>query len=331
MSEPRLTKTWDVSAFDRVNNEWTTTQNHAYDTTPEVTPDMFINQAQPTVIRPGRRVRGVPEGDRLLFIGDHQFPFTDPRKLALAQIAIQEIQPTEITFMGDELDLPLHGKWERRQEWAGTTQTAIDQFHEYLAQTRANAGKETKILVHDGNHTARLETDIRKMNGELLGIRQANSELGVLTIPFLLRLAELDIEWVGGYPNDNHWHRPALLSHHGVGGRGRNGMMTQAISRVNYSVVNGHGHGAELVFRTFMGQGGDPETVFGMNTGTMANTNGNIPSGSYSTDEHGNVTRQIPNWQSAVGVVYSDEDTLRPYLLPITQDGIDIHGKLYRS
>jgi hypothetical protein len=80
-----------------------------------------------------------------------------------------------------------------------------------------------------------------------------------------------------------------------------------------------------------MGQGGDPETVFGMNTGTMANTNGNIPSGSYSTDEHGNVTRQIPNWQSAVGVVYSDEDTLRPYLLPITQDGIDIHGKLYRS
>ena len=39
------TKSWEVSAFDRVNNEWTTTMNHAYDHTQEFDPSLLIQQA----------------------------------------------------------------------------------------------------------------------------------------------------------------------------------------------------------------------------------------------------------------------------------------------
>jgi len=45
MTEKRLTKEWEVSAFDRESNEWTTTMNHAYEAIPEI--PGFINQAAP--------------------------------------------------------------------------------------------------------------------------------------------------------------------------------------------------------------------------------------------------------------------------------------------
>ena len=35
MSEKRLSKEWDVSAFDRENNEWTTTVNKSYEHIPD--------------------------------------------------------------------------------------------------------------------------------------------------------------------------------------------------------------------------------------------------------------------------------------------------------
>ena len=38
MSERLLVKEWEVSAFDRVKNEWTTTTNHSYESVPEITP-----------------------------------------------------------------------------------------------------------------------------------------------------------------------------------------------------------------------------------------------------------------------------------------------------
>ena len=53
--EGRLTKTWEVSAYDHKEGEWTTTTNHAYEHVPDVTIFEDWKPATPARITPSRR------------------------------------------------------------------------------------------------------------------------------------------------------------------------------------------------------------------------------------------------------------------------------------
>ena len=329
MSERKLIKEWEVSAFDRVNNEWTTTMNHAYEPHVEIGEDLFTRQAVPTIIRPTKRIKPTRECSTTMFIGDTQFPFQDDRALSLARIAIQEIQPDTVVFVGDDLDMPTFSTFAQRSEWNSTLQGALDGLHEYIAQIKADSGAE--VIKHEGNHDFRLERQIRQYNGDLLGLRRANAhhELGVLTVGYLLRLEELGVIHVTGYPNAEYWHEDHLKSFHGKYTVADGSTMARVISKSTVSCVQGHSHRAELVYRTFQ-DGRNQRTIFGLNPGTMCDFS-KTPSGEFATDERGNITTQRPNWQQTVGLVYHNAEMASPHLLPITAEGIQIFDKTYRS
>jgi hypothetical protein len=325
--EQKLTKTWDVSAFDRVNNEWTTTQNHAYEVTPEI-PD-FINQAAPTIVKPTKRTRPDRFTEIEVFFGDTHHPVHDEKKIDLAMKAIYELQPDRVTFIGDDVDNAMFSNFETRQEWQGQTQAGLDSFVETLTKVRANA-PEALIVVHEGNHNVRLEKQIRNYNSELLGLRRGGTnELGVLTLGYLLRTEELGVEYVTGYPEAEYWHSDTLKSYHGRRTLSNGLVSSKEIQQETVNFVHGHTHNAGIVYRTFK-DGKNEKTIWGMEVGTFADST-KVPSGKYSRNENGNVLRQSHNWQTVLGVVMRNSGIEVPSLIPITDQGIMINDKLYRS
>ncbi len=329
-NEKKLTKEWEVSAFDRVNNEWTTTMNHAYE--PQVDIPDFTSQAPPIRISPTKRQR--PDGDiesRHIFYGDTHFPFTDMTKLSLANLYVRETMPDTVVYAGDDLDMALFSRFESRSEWLTSTQTGIDGFSNQLARTRANIGADGKIVVHEGNHNVRFARELRKYNAELLGIKRANAEsaLGVLTLDYLLRCEEMGVEYISGYPSSEYWHEDDLKSYHGSKTNSAGLAVAKEIKEETVNFVHGHTHQAGIMYRTYR-NGKEEKTIFGMEVGTFADPN-DVPSGAYATTERGEVLRQLHNWQYGLGEVLKVAGVLIPNFIPITDQGILINNKWYKS
>lgn len=323
-NEERLTKTWEVSAFDRVNNEWTTTLNHAYEPIPDA--QEFITQAQPMVIKPTRRAKPTRDCETEVFFGDTHHPFQDRNKMYLAMLALRELQPDRVTFLGDDLDNANFSRFDTRKEWAESTQAGLDEFSETIAQVQANT--DAPIVVHEGNHNVRLEKQIRGYNGDLMGLRRASSqELGVLTLGFLMRFEEMGVEYITGYPESEYWHSDHLKSFHGSRvTKGSTVNMEVRDQMVNF--VHGHTHRAGIVYRTFRDGRGE-RTIFGAEAGTFADQL-QIPSGKFSADQNGRPLRQTQDWQTGLLVVHHNEEIVSPQFLPIT-DQVLINGKAYKS
>lgn len=324
--EPQLRTTWEAGAFDREKGEWVHTTLHAYDHMPDELTDLVpINTAQPVIIRPTKRKKPTRDCQTEVFFGDTHHPFQNKHKMALAQIAIRELQPDRVTFLGDDLDNANFSRFDTRKEWAESTQLGLDEFAETLAQTRANT--DAPIIVHEGNHNVRLEKRITEFNGDLLGLRRAGvrDELGVLALDFLMNFEQFGAEYITGYPEAEYWHSPFLKSYHGRRAT-KGSTVAKEINDETVNFVHGHTHRAGIAYRTFRdGQG--EKTIFGMEAGTFADLS-RIPSGKYSADQRGNTLRQSHDWQTGLGVIYHNEEMVSPMFIPIG-DNITIEGKTY--
>lgn len=333
--EPRLTKTWEVSAFDRVNNEWTTTLNHAFDHTPDELADLVpISTAAPTRITPTKRVKPSRHDEVSVIIPDIQIgwhgdePFHDERAMSLAQIAIRELQPDNVVFLGDSLDLPSLSRYEQRPAWQQTVQQSVDRFHSYLAQTRANA-PDAKIVSITGNHEDRFRKAIMKNNAELLGLKQAGSEgLGVLTLEHLLRLGELEVQHVDGYPNGRYFLEDNLQAMHGYIVRGGGRTAAAVANREDVSTLFGHIHRIEKATRTIPSRNG-ARFVMAASFGTLARIGGHVPGRGFATDENEEVVSGYDNWQQGFGVVQHNTHSHQVDQIHIEDGSFNLYGERY--
>lgn len=276
----------------------------------EVNPDLFITQAAPTVIRPGRVVKHPRRTNKLgIVVPDIQIgyrgdePFHDEQAMAKVQEVIRREQPDEVMFIGDCVDLPALSRHSQRSDWQQSTQAGLDRFHAYLAQTRANA-PNAHITVQSGNHEARLEAYIRRNAAELLGIRRANaeSELGVLTMQHLLRTDELEVDYYAGYPNNEYWLTDNLKVVHGDMSRTNGSTAAAMVRRYDHSVIFGHTHRIEVAHRTIQERRG-PRFVVAASFGTLSRIDGAVPAGRHATDEANQLVGYVPNWQQGFGIV----------------------------
>jgi hypothetical protein len=327
---------WDVvtaNPTDPENPTVTRAYKHSTKTRPsrEEIADMLVRTAPANRVSPTKRKRPTDTFEVLAFYGDTHHPFQDQRKLSLANLVIRETMPTTVVYLGDDLDMANFSRFESRQEWLGSTQMGIDLFSAQLAQTRADIGAEGQIIVHQGNHDVRFERMIRGYNAELMGIRRGNAdgELGVLTLDFLLRCEEMGVQYVSGYPTGEYWHSDTLKSYHGS--RTNSGGLVAAKEAQSETVnfVHGHTHQAGIVYRTFR-QGREQRTIWGMECGTFADFE-HVPSGQFAITEGGDRLRQNHNWQSGVGLVYVTPDGEIPHFVPITDEGVLINNKWYKS
>lgn len=290
-------------------------EGHRYASEPDITEDMFVRQAKPTIIRPNR-TRAPKRTDRLgIVVPDIQIgyragePFHDEAAMQTVQEAIYQQQPDEVILIGDAVDLAPLSRHSQRGDWAGTTQQGIDRLHTFLAQTRSNA-PNSKITLLAGNHENRMEGYIRRNAGELLGIRRANDAdtLGVLTLEYLLRAKELEVNYIGGYPNNEYWITDNLKAVHGDTSRSNGSTASVMVKRFDQSVIFGHTHRIEVAHRTIQQRRG-ARYVLAASFGTLARVDGRVPSHRYATDERNQTVSYAPNWQQGYGIVEFNKDT----------------------
>jgi hypothetical protein len=279
-----------------------------------------VAPAKPTVIKsvvPTRRPRTkwktcvvLPDpqiGYRLLRTGTLD-PFHSEGALSVALKVIQRLQPDLIVNLGDLLDLPAHGTFTQEPAFQQTTQASIDRAHKFLAEQKANSPK-SKMILMEGNHDSRLPKNILTNAAASFGLQRANlpDSWPILSVPDLLRLDELGVEYVSGYPNSHYWINDRLVCKHGPTKlRSAGSSAAASIDDERVSVVTGHIHRIELQHKTRNKRDGFTQN-FVASVGCLSRIDGAVPSTKGSVDLFGAPTTNYEDWQQGLGVIRYQE------------------------
>lgn len=277
-----------------------------------------IQQAKPIVIKFSSKTSTKTTGAKTTVIlpdtqigylrlaSGEMIPMHDEAAMEIGLQLIKVVKPDVIINLGDYLDM---SEWSSKftvyPEFVLTTQAALDRGHEYLAQQRANAGPDAEIWLLGGNHDNRLEIAVARNTMAALRLRQANApdSWPVLSIPFLLRLQDLDVTYVGSYPAgriklaEGHGQQTPLYALHGE----KLDMKKQANSE-RQSTIQGHTHHVSMHCETYEIDG-QAQQVQSWTLGCLCRIDGAVPSTKGGTDEFGRPYKRQESWQHAVGVL----------------------------
>jgi len=321
----------DILKINRVNvyqgymknkeGEFETTDLLSVQYTPkatELTEDMFITQAKPTIIRPTKSIAKKSTSEKLAIIlpdiqaGFRRYedgtldPIHDPKALDVALQIIKDTKPDQVILNGDNLDFPQLGRFSQENTFAQTLNPTLDYVHKFLAQIRANA-PDAKIVYLAGNHELRLSKYIMQYAERLYGVRQAGTEDKVLTIPFLLNLADVECEYKSGYPANEYWINERLKAIHGHLVRPAGKTAAAIVGKEETSTLFGHIHRHEYAARTAKNFSG-ARFVIAQSFGCLARVDGAVPSYGSGVDEMTDMPVQNwENWQQGIGVVHYQE------------------------
>jgi hypothetical protein len=313
--------------------------NPKWDTGPEWP---VVQQAKPTVVpphKPSKPRKGkwrtaviLPDpqiGYRQLTNGDLD-PFHDEAAMRIAMNLVAEVQPDLIVNLGDLLDFASHGKYAQEPGFALTTQPTLDRAHRFLADQRATV-PHAEIRLLEGNHDIRLANSIMANALAAFGLHRANlpDSWPVMSVPHLLRLDELGVEYIGGYPNGRTWINDRLACAHAPTKLRSNGSSAAAsIDDERVSVIVGHTHRIELHHKTRNVRDGARQN-FVAALGCLCRTDGAVPSTKSSLDPMGRPVTHYEDWQQAAGVVtYKEGDgAFGLEIVPILKGGTLFRGQ----
>ena len=256
-------------------------------------------------------------------------PFHDEQAIAAALKVVQAVDPDLVVNLGDFLDFAQFGTYEQEAGFALTVQPALDRAHRFLAEVATAAPRAKQVLL-EGNHDRRLQRAIVRNALSAFGIRKANAPetWPVLSVPNLLRLDELGVEYVGGYPAGIYWLNDRLACIHGSKVRSSGSTAALVVDDERVSTVFGHVHRIELAYKTRRVRAG-ARTSLAASPGCLCRIDGAVPSTKGSTDPLGRPVPAVENWQQGVGVVtYEDGD--RPFaleLVPIFDGHVTFRGE----
>lgn len=323
----RLVSTWEALTKDNEGEAHIHTL-HKYETVPdEVSAEQFVNQAAPTRITPSRRKKPIRSDELAVIFPDAQIPFHDPKALEAAHMVVRELQPDRVVMLGDMVDFPGQSRFDTHPSHSGRLQEQLDTTHTMLAQVRADAPNAIIDYI-PGNHEYRLTREIIQRNAELLGIKRANAakELGVLTLDFLLRLGELEVNMAGEYPNGEVWLNDHTVAIHGTVAKSNGSTSIEYLKKhPHLNTIHGHSHRAEIQWRTTRVRGGGMER-WAMSPGTIADIRGNVPSYGSSVGSNGLPEDRAENWQQAIGIIEYTADMAHPELAVITNGILRLRG-----
>lgn len=240
-------------------------------------------------------------------------PFHDERAMDVALQITDYLEKTDrvdtVVNLGDFLDLPSQGRFEQEAAFATTTQAAFDRGHLFLQQQRLAAGPKAKIVLVEGNHDRRMEKFITANALSAYGLKRANtSELPVMSIPYLLRLDEIGVEYIDAYPAGAFWITERLRAIHGNKARS-NGSTAAAYTNADphISTIFGHSHRLEIQSRTVFNRDGAIRTT-AVSPGCLCRVDGAVPSVNGSTHIDGSPAKYYENWQQGVAVITVQPD-----------------------
>jgi predicted phosphodiesterase len=236
-------------------------------------------------------------------------PFHDEAAMSAALRVVKKADPDLVVHLGDFLDLAPMGTFEIEAGFALTVQPAIDRAYRFLCEVQAAAPNAKQVLL-EGNHDRRLQKMIVRNALSAFGIQRAEKpdEWPVLSVPYLLRLDELGVEYVGGYPAGIFWINERLAAIHGHKVRSSGSTAQAVVDDERVSVIFGHVHRRESQDRTCrVRDGARVRTAF--TPGCLCRIDGTVPSTKGSTDAMGRPIPTAENWQQGCAVVtYQDGD-----------------------
>lgn len=268
-------------------------------------------------------------GSRTLAAGDSQIPFQDEQAHDNFQRAVIETQPDNIIFVGDMIDLPSLSRFAQRPEWVGSTQGAIDSYHNFLAQTRANAPNSRISVVH-GNHEQRLDDYVRKNAMEVLRLRRAGDQFAALTLRNLVRYDDLEVEYIDGYPNGTLWLEDNIKFTHGTNVAKGGSNAAKYLKEERETTIYGHTHRQEVAYRTYAQRFGST-TIAAASPGCLARIDGEVPGFKHTVDAEGNTVKKAEDWQQ--GLLIIDHNERNHHITPVRfqEGGFYIDGKKYEN
>lgn len=264
-------------------------------------------------------------------------PFHDEQAMNVALQIVNAVQPDLIVNMGDFIDFPeFSAKFLKEAGFQLTTQSAIDRAGLFLAEQRANA-PEAKIVLMEGNHDKRLPLYIQTNALAAYGLRRANKpdSWPALSVPVLLDLDELGVEYYDGYPAREYWINDNFKCIHGYVSKneGHGATAKQLIEHARETVAQGHNHRLEQTFKTVYDHG-EIKIYAALTVGSLCRIDGAVPAATRSAPDH--TGRPVPswqNWQQGLCVVEYQEGNgaFHAELVPILFGQARYRGEMYSA
>ena len=258
-------------------------------------------------------------------------PTHDEAAITVAEQIIAAARPDKIVLVGDNLDAPEFGKYRLSPAFSLTTQASIDRATELCFRLRALA-PDAEIVWIAGNHEERISNATLDNLKAAFGIKRglAPDSLPVLSVPFLLRMDEAQIEYKPGYPAGSYWINERLRVIHGDKVASGGSSAHKYLSNSKTSVLYGHIHRREWAERSREDFDG-PKTIMAASPGCLCRTDGCVPATQGGLDLEGRPVPVTLDWQQGVGVVtYQPGDGEFWYeQVPIHSGRAWWRGKLY--
>ncbi len=258
-------------------------------------------------------------------------PFHDVKAMEVFSRTAFKLQPDKIQILGDFLDLASQGRFAQEASFAQTTQEALNTGHAFLAQLRAVC-PDAEIIVIEGNHDKRMQNFIETNAVAAFGLKRAGlpESWPVMSLPYLLRLDELNIQYVDAYPAACDWDNDTTRNIHGTKANSRGSTTSQYVFELPHlNTWAGHTHRVEITYRSVIGARGHAVESYSANPGCLCRVDGAVPSVNGAIGADGTAARVVENWQQGFGVAYYNDTESWPYVYRIRNgvaliDGMEI-------
>lgn len=239
--------------------------------------------------------------------GDQQAPFHDENLHYLFCAWLEDNNPDELVALGDKVDFPDISRHRLDPENTAVVNECIQSGYDLFRGYRA-AAPNTRMKFMPGNHDERIRNILldKPSVQPLYGVKRADTpeEQGppVLTLPHLLRLDELEIDYVdpqGPYDLAQINLSDKLAVRHGWIARQGSGVSALAtLEHLGYSIIVGHTHRQSIIYKTTHDIDSDPTTLTAAEAGCMCRIDQEVRNGR----KWPNFT-PLPDWQQGFTTV----------------------------
>lgn len=258
-------------------------------------------------------------------------PFHDEAAMGAALKIAAQLEKTVgvdlVVNLGDFIDMPEHSRYTQEASFAQTTQSAINRGHQFLAEQRATC-PHARIILLEGNHDNRLNLHTTNNAKASFGLKRAGSvdKWPVLSVPFLLRLDDLNVEFFDKYPAEQFWINKNLRAIHGDKANSSGSTAAQWANKYPHiSTVFGHIHRMEAQYKTVFDSEGPIRSV-NVSPGCLCRVDGAVPSTKSGVGADGRPGVHYEDWQQGMAVIwYKETGEFRVELIHIL-DGVAVYN-----
>lgn len=229
-------------------------------------------------------------------------PYHDREALSVVLQIAQETDFDTVVWGGDIMDFAeWSSNYSKSPEFYWTTKPAVLEAAWWIGKIIESNPKARHIAMA-GNHEERLPRAIRDHLPAAYGLQSGDLDIdnSLLSIPSLLGLDKLGVEWVGDYPAQHFIVPDKLCVEHGNTTSKNPGYAAwKIVSESTYSRLYGHGHKRERATKTFPTSDGIGE-ITAASPGCLCRIDGVVP-GHDPVNQH---------WSQGVGIASYSETGL---------------------